>query len=146
MRLLVLLLFTCLYNFGQAQLLTWTPEFAADNGSVTITVDANFGNQGLLGHTGNVYIHTGVITNLSATPSSWRYVAFNQDFTQENPALQATPAGANRWTFTINNIRTFYNVPGSETILKIALLFRSSNGSRVQRNADGSDMYIPLPG
>ena len=32
----------------------------------------------------------------------------------------------------------------SEKILKIALLFRNGSGSRVQRNADGSDMYIPV--
>lgn len=133
----------------QGQLLNWTPEFVFDNSSVTITMDASLGNQGLLGHTASdVYVHTGVITNLSATPSSWRYVKFNQNFTQPNPSLQATklagPGNENKWSFTINNIRSYYGVPAEERIIKIAILFRSGNGGKVQRNADGSDMYIPI--
>ncbi|HSK11697.1 MAG TPA: alpha-amylase family glycosyl hydrolase, partial [Phnomibacter sp.] len=34
--------------------------------------------------------------------------------------------------------------PQNETIQKIAILFRSGNGAKVQRNVDGSDMYIPI--
>lgn len=130
---------------AQAQLLSWTPEFAGDAATVEITMDASLGNQGLLGHTpSDVYVHTGVITNLSASQSAWRYVKFNQNFLVPNPALQATSLGNNRWRFTIADVRTFYGVPAGEQIQKIAILFRSGNGARVQRNSDGSDMYIPL--
>ena len=42
-------------------------------------------------------------------------------------------------------LRTFFNITNtSEKILKIAILFRSGNGSKVQRNSDGSDMYVPV--
>ncbi|HAD12955.1 MAG TPA: hypothetical protein DCF33_11030 [Saprospirales bacterium] len=132
---------------AQGQLLSWTPEYFGDNATVTITMDANFGNRGLLGHSDtNVYVHTGVITNLSSTPVDWRYVKFgNQNpFNVTVPALKATSAGSNRWTFTISNVRTYYGVPAGETIQRIAILFRSGNGQKVQRNGDGSDMYIPL--
>jgi 1,4-alpha-glucan branching enzyme len=128
-----------------AQVLSWSPQFVGDNGNIEITMDANFGNKGLLGQTvSDVYVHTGVITNLSTSASNWRYVAFNQNFNAPNPSLQAQSLGNNRWRFTINNIRTFYGVPNGEVIQKIAILFRSGNGSRVQRNLDGSDMYIPI--
>jgi hypothetical protein len=149
-RLLLLLTATCCGAFSYAQLLTWTPSFPTeDNSSQTlvITVDVSKGNQGLLNHTptSDIYIHTGVITNLSTSSSNWRYVKFSQNFNQPNPQLQAVSLGNNKWQFTIaGSLKAYYGVPAGETIQKIALLFRSGDGSKVQRNTDGSDMYIPV--
>jgi 1,4-alpha-glucan branching enzyme len=139
----VLLLLTGLFVFisVNAQLLTWTPQFPNDNSTVVMTMDATSGNQGLLGHTGAVYMHFGVITNLSTNNSDWRYVPTVWATTT---APQATPAGTNKWTFTITNPRAYFNVPASETILRIAMLFRDGPGNKVQRNADGTDMYVPI--
>ncbi len=143
----LLLLFVALAGFvirDHAQLLTWTPDFAKDNDNISITVDATKGNLGLLNYTPvtDVYVHVGVITNLSTSPTDWRYVRFT--WGTVNPAAQATSLGSNRWQYTINNIRSFFGVPPGETILKIAILFRNGNGTVVQRNADGSDMYVPV--
>jgi|CXWL01.1.fsa_nt_gi hypothetical protein len=127
-----------------AQLLTWTPGFAKDNDNIVITVDATKGNQGLNNYspTSDVYVHTGVITNLSTNSTDWRYSKFTWATT---PALgQATYLGSNKWQYTINNIRSFYNVPAGEIIQKIAILFRNGAGTTVQRNTDASDMYIPV--
>src|SRR5258705_8922670 len=128
--------------FSKAQLLTWTPAFAKDNDNITITVDATKGNLGLAGYSGNVYVHIGVITSASASGSNWLYVPFTWGST--TAAAQATPAGTNKWSYTINNIRAFFNVPAGETIRKIAMLFRDGPGNLVQRNSDGSDMYVPV--
>lgn len=127
-----------------AQLLTWTPGFAKDNDNIVITVDATKGNQGLNGYTpvSDVYVHVGLITNQSTSPSNWRYVPFTWGST--TAAAQATSLGSNKWQYTINNIRSFFGVPAGETILKIAILFRNGSGSQAQRNTDGSDMYIPV--
>jgi 1,4-alpha-glucan branching enzyme len=141
--------FVCLFLFAnttQAQLLSVSPSFPQDNATITITVDCSKGNQGLFNYsnTGDVYVHTGVITNLSTSSSNWLYVKFNQNFNTPNPALLATSLGNNKYSFTINNIRTFYGVPAGETIKKIAILFRNGAGTVVQRNSDASDMYIPV--
>jgi 1,4-alpha-glucan branching enzyme len=125
----------------KAQLLTWSPQFPNDNSTITITMDATSGNQGLLNHTGAVYMHMGVITNLSANSGDWRYVATTWATTT---APQATPAGTNKWTYTITNPRTFFGVPAGETILRVSMLFRDAAGTKVQRNADGSDIYVPV--
>ena len=127
-----------------AQLLVWTPEFPKDNDNITITMDATKGNQGLLNFSGNVYVHIGVITNLSTSPTDWRYSKFTWGST--DPAAQATPAGTNKWSYSITNIRAFFAVPAGETILKIAILFREGNcaSCAAQRNANGSDMYVPV--
>ena len=145
MKRILLLLCICLFaNFCRSQLLSWTPGFPKENDNVTIIVDATEGNQGLLGFTGNVYVHLGVITNLSTGPTNWRYSKFTWGSTEA--AALATPGATFKWSYTINNIRTFFGVPAGETIQKIAILFRSGNCTDclAQRNADGSDMYVPV--
>ncbi len=126
----------------QAQLLSFTPDFPVDNSNLTITMDATKGNKGLQGFGGPVYVHVGVITNLSTSPTDWKYVKSTWGST--DPAFQATNAGTNKWSFTINNIRSYFTVPAGETILRVNILFRNATGSLVQRNMDGSDMHIPV--
>ena len=129
---------------AHAQLLSWTPNFAKDNDNIVITLDATKGNQGLNNYatTSDIYVHTGVITSSSTSSTDWRYSKFTWATTPT--AAQATYIGGNKWQYTITNIRNFYNVPAGETILRIAILFRNGTGSTVQRNADASDMYIPI--
>ncbi len=145
-RLLFLLSIYCCAGTIHAQLLTWTPGFSKDADNISITVDAAKGNLGLFNYSpvSDVYVHTGVITNLSTGPTNWRYVKFNQNFNLPNPQLQAVSLGGNKWRFDITNIRAYYGVPAGETILKITILFRNGAGTSVQRNTDGSDMYIPV--
>ncbi|MBL7751994.1 MAG: hypothetical protein JNN29_11465, partial [Chitinophagaceae bacterium] len=125
-----------------SQLLTWTPEFANGTGNITITVDATKGNQGLLGHTGAVYVHIGVITNLSTSSTDWKHAPFTWGTTPAG--AQASAAGTNKWSYSITNINTFFNLAVGETINQIAILFRDGAGNKVQRNTDGGDMYVPL--
>jgi hypothetical protein len=127
-----------------SQLLTWTPDFPKDNDNIEITVDASKGNRGLFNYspTSDVYVHTGVITNLSTGPTDWRYSKFTWGTTPA--AALATYLGNNKWKYSISNIRNFYGVPAGETIQKIAILFRNGSGSAAQRNADGTDMYVPV--
>lgn len=131
-----------------AQLLTWTPDFPKDNDNINIVMDASKGNQGLLNYasTSDVYVHVGLITSLSSGPTDWKYAKFTWATTPT--AAQATYIGGNKWTYSIANPRTFFNapagVPAGETILRIAILFRNGAGTVVQRNADGSDMFIPI--
>jgi 1,4-alpha-glucan branching enzyme len=141
-KILLLLLIVLMAFCSQAQLLSFTPNFPLDNSNLVITMDATKGNKGLQGFAGPVYVHIGAITNLSANSSAWRYAPFTWGTT--NAAAQATAAGTNKWTYTINNIRTFFNVPVSETILRVAILFRDGAGNVKQTNIDGSDMYIPV--
>lgn len=130
-------------------MLSWTPGFIVENdGTATevITMDATKGNQGLLNYspTTDVYVHIGVITSLSSGPSDWKHVPFTWGTTPS--AAQCVYLGSNKWKYTINgSLRTFFNLTdANEHILKIAILFRNGTGSQAQRNADGSDMYVPV--
>ncbi|HUM48092.1 MAG TPA: alpha-amylase family glycosyl hydrolase, partial [Chitinophagales bacterium] len=61
-----------------------------------------------------------------------------------NPLHKLTPLGNNLYSFSIPNIRTYYNVPVAETILQLAMVFRNADGSIVGRNADGSDIFYDV--
>ncbi len=122
--------------------MTLDPVFASQNDSVTIIYDATKGN-GALKDLGppDVYIHTGVITNLSNGNSDWRYVK----------GVWGTDDAPRKMTYSGNNIYrikifipTFYGVPGTETIRKIAAVFRDRTGNKVGRNADGTDIYADI--
>ncbi len=146
MKKLLLLIFVCTCKFSGAQLLSWNPQFPTDNSTITITLDATKGNQGLLGHSGPVYMHLGIITNQSANASAWRYTPTEWGTTS---APAATPLGNNKWSFTLTNPRAYFNaaaggVPPGETILKLAMIFRDATGTKAQRNSDGSDLYVPI--
>ena len=146
---ILLLIFFCAITSSFAQrLLSWTPEFPIDNSTMGITVDCTKGNQGLLnfegGASSNVYVHVGVITNLSSGPNDWKYTKFT--WGSANPAANATPLGSNKYLYTITNIRSFFGVPAGEIIRKVCVIFRNATGSLKQVNSDGSDMYIPVYG
>lgn len=131
-----------------SQLLVTTPAFPTESTTgLEILMHGAYGNKALNNVTTNVYVHTGVITNLSTNDRDWRHVK-TANFNQAEPTLQAVQVGNVpnvKYRFTIPiNLRAYYGVPAEETILKIAILFRNANGSIVQRNADGSDMYIPV--
>ncbi len=147
-KLSITIIFVLIQLITFSQLLTTSPAFITEStSSFTIIMDASKGNKGLNNYatTSDVYVHTGVITNASTSNSDWRYVKFNQNFTTTNASLNATYIGGNRWQFTITGgLRAYYGVPAGETILKVSILFRSGNGSLVQRNIDGTDMYIPV--
>lgn len=153
--LLSLLLLVC--GFGSfAQLLGWNPRFYTESsaGVFSISMCPNYGNKALFAYTptSDVYVHIGVITNLSSNSGDWKYVKFPGNFNNPIAGLQCSftansPAPTDDiWTYTISgSLRTFFGISDpNEHIQKIAILFRNGNGSKVQRNADGSDMYVPI--
>ena len=146
----ICLLFAIIWTTSlKAQLLTWTPDFIRDAGTeaIEITADATKGNKGLMGY-GNltdVYVHIGVITTSSTSPTDWKYVKFSS-FSTPNTQAQCTSLGSDRWKYVISGgLRSFLGITNtSERILRISILFRNGNGTQVLRNSDGSDMYIPV--
>jgi 1,4-alpha-glucan branching enzyme len=150
-RMLLLAIATAAVFIAHAQLLTWTPPFPKENDpsqTLVITMDATKGNLGLQNYTPvtDVYVHIGVITNLSTSGSDWKHSVFTWGTT--TAAANAPSAGTNKWKYTITgSLRTFFGITDpNETILKIAILFRNGSGASAQRNADQSDMYIPIYG
>ena len=139
--ILVLLLTVVVKPF--AQVLTWTTDFPRETDNISIVVDATKGNKGLQDYSNpdDVYVHIGVITSYSSGPSDWKYVKFPWASTG---AAKAISLGNNKYQFNITGIKSFFGVSSNEQVKKICILFRNGSGSLVQRNADGSDMFIPI--
>jgi hypothetical protein len=91
-------------------------------------------------------VHIGLITSKSGFSDDWRYVKFKWGSRQQE--AQAEPAGKNKWTYSIKNVRRFFRVPEDEKICKIALLFRSGVCTdaycKVLRSPEGGNLYIPV--
>lgn len=128
------------------QLLETDPERLTDTGDVTITCDASQGNKGLLNYEGDVFVHVGLITSKSEHIEDWRHVKF--DWGSRENLAKATPVGKNKWSYTIKNIREFFDVDQDEKISQLAVLFRSGACidvyCKVLRNTDDSNIYIPV--
>ena len=135
---LLLMLTTFLRLNGQV--IVCDPPFPTDQHSVRIVFNAAEGSGGLKGYTDPIWAHTGVITTQSTSGTDWRYVIAGWSTNTEKARL--TPLGNDLWEFKIGpDIRSFYNVPASVGILKIAFVFRNADGSRTGKNQDGSDIF-----
>ncbi len=139
-NLLPLLVLCFLSLSSKAQVVTLNPAFATQNDQVTVIFAASKGNKALVGQS-VVYAHTGVITTLSATPTSWKYV--QGTWGTDDAKVKMTNLGGNLFSITYK-INTFYGVPGGENILKLAFVFRNLNGSLVGRESDGADIFVPI--
>lgn len=147
-RLLVLSFFL-LFAASNAQILRWSPVSFTDTDSVTIIYDATQGNTGLQGYTGDIYAHTGVITNISTGPSDWKYV--KTAWGTNTPETKLTRIGQDLYSLVIKpGIRSYYGVPNTEQILRLAFVFRSGvqvGGSyREGKTADNGDIFLTVFG
>ena len=143
--LLALVLFCFAVHASNAQLLSTDIAFPADASTIVITMDASKGNKGLQGFTGSVYLHTGLITSASTSATDWKYTKGSWGTSNAPVATRPDPVNKpNTWQFTITNIRNYYGVAAGEQISYITILFRNEAGTLVQRNIDGSDMYIKV--
>ena len=95
-------------------------------------------------YSGDMYAHTGVLTNLSANSSDWRYV--KHDWTVNSSDCKLVKVSDNLWKLTLTGgPRAFYGVPASETIKSLAFVFRNANGTTELKD-NGADIFLPVSG
>ncbi len=123
------------------------PPFPLESTELVITFNAMLGNGGLAGYDGDVYAHTGVITNLSTGNSDWKYV--KTEWGENTPETKLTLIDSNLYELSIPDIRAYYGVPSGEEIQKIALVFRSDEpttggGYLEGKTADNQDVFVDI--
>ncbi|MDL2255550.1 T9SS type A sorting domain-containing protein [Parabacteroides sp. OttesenSCG-928-G06] len=121
---------------------TSEPVNFSDKDAVEVIFNAAEGNKGLQGYTGDVYAHTGVITDKSSGSQDWQYAPTWGD-NQEKYKL--TPLGNDKWKLSVTpDVRSFYKVPEGETILKLAFVFRSADSKKEGKAAGNADIFLSL--
>lgn len=137
----VVLLCSLITITSSAQVVITVPVYPVDMDSCTVLFDASKGDAGLMNTTPPIYAHTGVITNLSTSPSDWKYVIAG--WSENTPKAMMTPLGNNMYRLKLlPSIRSFYGVPASESIQELAFVFRNSDGSKTGREANGGDVFV----
>lgn len=146
-KFLTILTVTLLSSILYTQVVVTNPVVPVTDQPVTITFYAAEGNGGLAGYTGDVYAHTGVITENSTGPANWKYV--KTDWGENTPETRLTCIADDVYTLSIApDIRAYYGVPQNEAILQLALVFRSQEpvgGEYLAgREADGGDIFVAV--
>ena len=120
---------------------TTNPACFSDGDAVTIRYDATLGTTGLVGAT-KVYVHAGVIID-SPTSTNWQHVVGNwgQD---DGVGLMTKVAGTTDiWEISFTP-RTYFNVPTSEVIYRLGLVFRNADGTKEGKTDANGDFFIDL--
>jgi len=134
-----LLMFASSLLWGQV--VTTVPAYATENDDITVYFHADRGDQGLMGYSSDdVYAHTGVITDQSN--GEWKYV--KTEWLENTPETKLTRVSTDLWQLDIENPHAYYGVPSGEKILKLAFVFRNSDGSRTGRDEGGADIFYTL--
>ncbi len=131
------------FIFIRSQVVITTPAFPIETDSVTITYDASKGSAGLINCACDVYIHIGLITNLSTSNTDWKHVFTT--WGQVNNAWKMTSLGNNSYTYKLApSLRSAFNVLAGETIQKLAMVFRNGDGSKTGKDNGGNDIFAPI--
>ncbi len=139
-NLLILSLFVLTAPIVQAQILSVDPVFPTSDDTVTIIYDATQGNAALAG-VSPVYVHTGLITSQSTSPSDWQYEQGTWAMTGDSILMEDLGNNLHKIRY---HVRSYYELPVGEDAEEIAFVFRNADGTIVGREGNGSDIYYPL--
>ena len=125
------------------QPLIMVPDKPSQTDSITIYFNAEQGNQAVKDWKGDLYLHTGVITQKSATNTSWQHV--RGEWGKVIPELKLKREGDNLYSFQFHP-RSFYGLETDETILRLAFVFRDADGTKAAKQVGDQDFYLNYPG
>jgi alpha-glucosidase (family GH31 glycosyl hydrolase) len=119
------------------------PENPPVDATVTVYYDAAKGNQSLKDYTGDVYLHTGVITNKSLDGHDWKYVVGNWGTDDKRVLMKRE--GPNLYSFRMQ-IKSFYSLRDDDIARHLAFVFRNADGTLVGKTAENEDITVPVNG
>src|SRR5690606_24968173 len=104
----------------------------------TFTFDLAKGNKELANHSGDLFLHAGLLLTSSASEKEWKETATSWGENLDNYKLKREANG--KYSIAIHPA-SFFKRTQANDVTHIAFLVRNADGSKVLRNADGSDMY-----
>ena len=114
-------------------------EKPALNEEVVLTYDATKGNAELTDYQGDIYAHTGLLTNQSTSPGDWKHVV--SEWNENRPNLKLKKVNDNTYELRFK-ISDLYGIPVTGgNVVALTYVFRNSDGSRVGRAKGNSDIF-----
>jgi hypothetical protein len=128
-------------TYAKAQVVTVSPAFPSITDTITITFNASQGNAALNNFNGDVYIHTGIINNFSGRPSDWSYI--KRIWSEVDSTQLMKSIGNNQYKITFRPTQ-YYGFGTTEKVRSLGMIFRNLAGNLVGKNADNSDIFVPI--
>ena len=126
----------------RGQLISADPAFPVQSKPVVITFDASLGNKGLMGYTGDVYAHTGVITSESADGTDWKHAPGWGD---NAPKYKLTRIADDLYQLEIGpSINEYYGINPGEVVEELAFVFRSEDTNLQGKTESNGDIFHPV--
>ena len=139
--LFILLICSSFTSFSQVVRID--PPNPPINENVTIYYDASEGNKTLKDYKGDVYLHTGVITNRSLDGHDWKYVVGNWGTDDKRVLMKRE--GPNLYSHKMQ-IKSFYNLRDEDVAQQLAFVFRNADGTIVGKTTENEDITVPVNG
>jgi 1,4-alpha-glucan branching enzyme len=117
------------------------PAFPTADDVVTVYFDASQGTGGLKDCNCDVYVHTGLSTNVNGNVSNWKYV--KTQWGQVNADWKMTALGNNLYSWKVN-IKQFFQPDPTDDIVKISFVFRNDKGTAEGKASGGKDIYLDM--
>jgi 1,4-alpha-glucan branching enzyme len=142
----LLVLMTFAY-WANAQVVSYTPTYPTPQDTVEIIFDASAGN-GALSGISPVYAHTGAISENSLSSADWKHrinpwPTGDPDLVIIDSLVDMEDLGNNLHRIRIKPV-TYYGFNSLIEYNAMAFVFRDFTGSNAGKNADGTDIFIPL--
>lgn len=125
-----------------AQITEVDPQYPTLNDAIDITFHVDQCACDLVGHTGDIYAHTGLITSESSDDNDWKYVIAEWSENLEKAKLEKL----NSTTYVLHitpDLRTYYEIPGGTEVEKMGFVFRSPDGGMQTRPNIYHEVYKP---
>ena len=127
---------------SELPLISTDPAFVTEAMTEDITIILNTKGTAADGFTGELYAHTGVLTEQSTTTGDWKYVL--ADWGNNIPECKLEKKDDNLWHYTIKGgVHAWYGVPEREKVTHIAFVFRSAD-SKIEVKDNGADIFVEL--
>lgn len=141
---LLFMALACVFGMHAADVVTSDPSPLQESSrDVVIYFHAGLGNKGLAGTpaSGEVYAHTGVITDKSTGNSDWKHAP---TWGQNLPKYKLEYVEPDLWKLRIGDIRTYYGLEAGEKALRLAFVFRSADSKKEGKDTGNADIFLDV--
>ncbi len=128
---------------GKSQVAWLVPSSPSVRDTVTLFFNAAEGNKNLKGHSGDVYLHAGIITNKSLDGHDWKYVVGNWGTADSRVVMKKVDKDLYSFRFIP---AVFYGIKAEDKALQLSFVFRNLEGTLVGKTEQNEDILVPVEG